>query len=910
MGFGEKHVRGPDAGEEGVSIMPNVRRIIFLKDKLRDDVAKFWLDESTGRYTVVFKSGDGKRLSYNPDNVDVLDFTRNLDPPFRVTRASDGVVFHKVLGVRVFSGKSHMAYRVLYEDGSAKNYPSEYLKVEEHIDDHRSLNVLDYLREVAQYSRIPVDEDTVISLADKYARASFVAKNSLMEAFLNPSAYKDVSGKPCVPVFPFGCNRSQYKAVCDALSNRISIVQGPPGTGKTQTILNVMANLVMAGKTMQIVSNNNSAVDNVAEKLSSLGLDFILARLGKAANKEQFISSQTGLYPDFSSWVLPDKAPDPEDVNRLSEELQNLYEKQERDALLSGREMDVRQQMKLLGVTEDGITKLASKEILSLLRRCRWDLNKRSRISLVSRIILWLRKFPMDASAIELLEKEYYRSLLSEIQVERAELKLALVDLKCKTAQLQDMSMALFKSYLRKRYNGKSRPVYISDEIYLKTRDFLKEYPVVLSTTFSATSNINQDYKFDYLIMDEASQVDVASGALALNSANNAVVVGDLKQLPNVVGTDLQELSDAVFAKYGISESYRFKSNSFLSALCALLPQVPSTLLREHYRCHPLIIGFCNRQFYNGELIPMKTAGFSDFPAIRHICTVKGNHARGTRNVRQVTTIVEEVMPAMAELYGDIGVIAPYNDQVGLLNTALHSAGFDNVPAATVHKFQGREKDAIILSTVDNQIGEFADDPHLLNVAISRAKEQFVLVTSAQEQPDSNIQDLIRYIEYWSGGREESRLRSVFDLLYSSYTEERLAFLSRHRRVSEYDSENIMYGFLEDLFIRKGMANYGVLLQYPLGRLAGSRGSLSDEEWAFATCSWSHIDFLIYNKLTHNALLAIEVDGYQFHNPAVSQYKRDAIKDRILDSIGIPLLRLSTTGNSEKEKILGALGCF
>lgn len=131
--------------------------------------------------------------------------------------------------------------------------------------------------------------------------------------------------------------------------------------------------------------------------------------------------------------------------------------------------------------------------------------------------------------------------------------------------------------------------------------------------------------------------------------------------------------------------------------------------------------------------------------------------------------------------------------------------------------------DAIILSTVDNQIGEFADDPHLLNVAISRAKEQFVLVTSAQEQPDSNIQDLIRYIEYWSGGREESRLRSIFDLLYSSNTEERLAFLSRHRRVSEYDSENIMYGFLEDLFTRKGMANYCVLLQYPLGRLVVPR---------------------------------------------------------------------------------------
>lgn len=888
--------------------MPNVTRIIFLKDRLRDDVEKCWLEQSSGKYVVVFKNGDGKQLRYRAENVDVLEFLKNLEPPFRVTRTSDGVVFHKVLGVRVFSGTSHKAYRVLYEDGTAKNYPSDYLKVEEHIDDHRSLNVLDYLREIAQYSRIPIDEDTVISLADKYARASFVAKNSLMEAFLNPGTYKPENRKTCVPIFPFGCNRSQYKAVCDALSNRLSIIQGPPGTGKTQTILNVMANLLMAGKTMQIVSNNNSAVDNVAEKLSSEELDFILARLGKAANKEEFVSSQTGCYPDFSAWRSPTEVPSLGEVQRLSEELQILYEKQERDALLRGKETDVRQQMRLLGVVEGRASKISSEKILSLLQRCRKDLEKRAKLGIISRIILWFKHLPTDVSAVDLLEKEYYRSLLSDILAERSKLKGALADLKQKAVCLQDMSMAIFKEYLRKRYNTESRPVFQADEIYLKTRDFLKEYPVVLSTTFSATTNINQDYKFDYLIMDEASQVDVASGALALNCADNAVVVGDLKQLPNVVGSDLQELSDAVFAKYSISESYRFKSNSFLSALCNLLPLVPSTLLREHYRCHPLIIGFCNRQFYNGELIPMKTAGTSEFPAIRHICTVRGNHARGTRNDRQVAIVVEEVMPAVAEMYKDIGVIAPYNEQVGLLSTALRNSGFDNVPAATVHKFQGREKDVIILSTVDNQIGEFADDPHLLNVAISRAKEQFILVTSAQEQPDSNIQDLIHYIAYWSGGNEKSQLCSVFDLLYSSYTEERLAFLNKHKRVSEYDSENLMYGYLEDLFAKYGLVNLGVLLQYPLRRLVGSRGNLSDEEWTFASHSWSHIDFLIYNKISHNALLAIEVDGYQYHNENVSQHKRDAVKDRILKSIGLPLLRLSTTGHNEEEKILKALG--
>lgn len=84
----------------------------------------------------------------------------------------------------------------------------------------------------------------------------------------------------------------------------MSVIQGPHGTGKTQTILNIIANLLIQNRTVEIVSNNNSATENVLEKLASAkyGLDFLAAPLGKRKNKNAFINGQSGCYPDPSSW--------------------------------------------------------------------------------------------------------------------------------------------------------------------------------------------------------------------------------------------------------------------------------------------------------------------------------------------------------------------------------------------------------------------------------------------------------------------------------------------------------------------------------------------------------------------------------------------------------------------------------
>lgn len=398
--------------------------------------------------------------------------------------------------------------------------------------------------------------------------------------------------------------------------------------------------------------------------------------------------------------------------------------------------------------------------------------------------------------------------------------------------------------------------------------------------------------------MDEASQVDIPTGALALSNAKHAVIVGDSKQLPNVITDEDRKIADAIFKSFELPQGYNFAENSFLSSLCKVIPNAPRTLLREHYRCHPKIINFCNQKFYNGNLVIMtKDCGESNVLSV--IKTSIGNHSREHMNQRQIDILTTEVLPKIESVPGSIGIIAPYNNQVNEIKRQLPDNG---ITTATVHKFQGREKDTIIMTTVDDKISDFTDDPYLLNVAISRAKKRLILITSGNEQTDGqNIRDLVDYIEYQNCTVTDSALYSVFDYLYSQYTQARQDYLKKHKRVSAYDSENLMYALITEVLSESERNGLDVICHQPLNMIIRNPHLLSDEECQYAMNSSTHLDFLIFNKISKKPLLAIEVDGYSFHKSGTRQAERDRMKNSILDKYGIPYIRFATNGSNEKE---------
>lgn len=92
----------------------------------------------------------------------------------------------------------------------------------------------------------------------------------------------------------------------------------------------------------------------------------------------------------------------------------------------------------------------------------------------------------------------------------------------------------------------------------------------------------------------------------------------------------------------------------------------------------------------------------------------------------------------------------------------------------------------------------------MLNVAVSRAKKRLRLVISDNEKNDNtNIGDLVKFIQYNNYEVVNGEIYSVFDFLYSDYSEQRKKYLMKHKRVSEFDSENLMYGLIKNVLQRE-----------------------------------------------------------------------------------------------------------
>lgn len=811
-------------------------------------------------------------------------------------------------------------------------------KEHNHEKDRQSKEVFDYLKKLSAAVGFTYNGKSI--LLSQYEQLVKPHKQSVLSQYLSKSPIGSRTNDEMM-IFPFGVNLSQRKAVEMAMENSISIIEGPPGTGKTQTILNIVANIVMKGKTVGIVSGNNSATENVQEKLEKYGYGFMTALLGNASIKKEFFENKQSQLPDMTVWkitvdeekVLSDQLQNTtqtltkllenqRELAKLKEELSKLqleqryFEKSFRGEYISKKDYSFRK-------------KWTTEDIIKFIMHMEGKALSNDGMTFKSKVQVFLQygvyKFGLfeqnHTHIINSSKREYYNNNIKDKngKIKELELKLNTQNYHLLLESYEELSAKLFRASLSRKYSRldrRSRSYSVRD---YKSRfsEFAKDYPVILSTTHSILNAIPKEHLFDYIIIDEASQVDLVTASLALACCKNVVIVGDVKQLPHIVSPEIKKLSASIFSEQSMEGAYDYNKYSIIDSFMNLYDEsLPTTFLSEHYRCHPKIIGFCNEKYYNNQLVVMTQETPEDTP-LKIYKTAPGNHARkstqgesqGWYNVRQIEVIKDEIIAVQEQRYGDcseVGIISPFRMHVTETNQRIT---YPALEVDTVHRFQGREKKTIIFPTVANKISSFIDDPNLINVAVSRAVDELVVVTSDKlyKQQGSQLGDLIRYIEYNSFDNViESQKVSVFDLLYTEYSEMLLKYRNKGKRVSEYQSENLMYAVIEEVLAFPEFKSFKCVIHIPLNAMVIDYSNLTVEEKKFARNPWSHVDFLIFNKLDKEALLAVEVDGVMFHHHD-KQRQRDALKDSILSKSNLPLLRVATNESGEKEKLIAKL---
>ncbi len=268
-------------------------------------------------------------------------------------------------------------------------------------------------------------------------------------------------------------------------------------------------------------------------------------------------------------------------------------------------------------------------------------------------------------------------------------------------------------------------------------RRIIKDATVICATNSTAGSEILKAEKFDFAVIDEATQSTEPSALIAVLKAKRFIMAGDHKQLPPTVLNE--EAACRSFTK------------SLFERLLALHGDRIRVMLDVQYRMNEEIAEFPNREFYDGKLkadeqvkrrtlmdiLPesvdedsedVKPFLFIDTGDELEERVRKGSTSRENPGEAQLVKDVAERLLNRGIRPEDIAVISPYDDQVARIKRMLHVEGLE---IKTVDGFQGREKEVVIVSFVrSNKSGTigFLNDLRRLNVSITRAKRKLVLI--------------------------------------------------------------------------------------------------------------------------------------------------------------------------------------
>lgn len=321
----------------------------------------------------------------------------------------------------------------------------------------------------------------------------------------------------------------------------------------------------------------------------------------------------------------------------------------------------------------------------------------------------------------------------------------------------------------------------------------------------------------DVVIIDEASQCDIASAIPLLYRAKRAVIVGDPNQLTHISllhRADDQQLQRQIGLTSTDDQRFLYSINSLFELARSVVGTGAKFVhLLEHYRSRAEIIGFSNKRFYGGKLSVwtdyrrLRGAGHPDalvwHDVVGEVVRPSAGSAYNLDEAKAIVELIEEIIGRISA-HGDdysvsLGVVTPFREQANkirdLVEQKIDAAQLRKLDFTvdTAHKYQGDERDIMIFSPVvsrkiqQRSLGFLGNTVNLFNVAITRARAELHIVGDRVACAQSGISHLSEFVKYVEELEPENKNKSAGkfespweEVLYDALAREGIKTISQY----------------------------------------------------------------------------------------------------------------------------------